>query len=138
MAKDFFHVAVLNSLTKDSWAITADPYRLILSKRVLEIDISADKIIAAERGLDKIAVEVKSFMKESFIYEFYTALGQYLVYETFLARQEPDRQLFMAVSDEVFAARFEKDDDVLFICRKYNLRILIFNKLTHTVESWIK
>ena len=138
MAKDFFHQAVRNSLIEDKWAITADPYRLILSKRVLEIDVSADKIIAAEKGFDKIAVEVKSFLKESFIYEFYTALGQYLVYETFLARQEPDRQLFMAVSDEIFTTRFEKDDDVLFICRKFNIKVLIFNKLTHTVESWIK
>lgn len=56
MAKDFFHQAVRNSLIEDHWAITADPYRLILSKRVLEIHIGADKIIAAEKGFDKIAV----------------------------------------------------------------------------------
>ena len=138
MAKDFFHKAVLNSLTKDNWAITQDPYRLVLSKRVLEIDIGADPIIAAQKGRNKIAVEVKSFLKESFIYEFYTVLGQYLVYETFLARQEPDRQLFLAISDEVYALRFENDDDILFVCQKYNLKILIFNKLNHNIESWIK
>ena len=138
MAKDFFHKAVLNSLTKDNWAITQDPYRLALSKRVLEIDIGADPIIAAQKGRNKIAVEVKSFLKESFIYEFYTVLGQYLVYETFLARQEPDRQLFLAISDEVYALRFENDDDILFVCQKYNLKILIFNKLSHNIESWIR
>ena len=138
MAKDFFHKAVLNSLTKDNWAITQDPYRLVLSKRVLEIDIGADPIIAAQKGRNKIAVEVKSFLKESFIYEFYTVLGQYLVYETFLARQEPDRQLFLAISDEVYALRFENDDDILFVCQKYNLKILIFNKLSHNIESWIR
>ena len=138
MAKDFFHKAVVDSLTKDNWAITQDPYRLVLSKRVLEIDIGAEPIIAAQKGLEKIAVEVKSFLKESFIYEFYSVLGQYLVYETFLARQEPDRQLFLAVSDEVYALRFEKDDDILFVCQKYNLKILIFNKLNHNIESWIR
>ncbi len=138
MAKDFFHKAVVESLTKDNWAITQDPYRLVLSKRVLEIDIGADPIIAAQKGRNKIAVEVKSFLKESFIYEFYTVLGQYLVYETFLARQEPDRQLFLAISDEVYALRFENDDDILFVCQKYNLKILIFNKLNHNIESWIK
>ena len=134
MAKDFFHKAVVDSLTKDNWAITQDPYRLVLSKRVLEIDIGAEPIIAAQKGLEKIAVEVKSFLKESFIYEFYSVLGQYLVYETFLAQQEPDRQLFLAVSDEVYALRFEKDDDILFVCQKYNLKILIFNKLNHNIE----
>jgi XisH protein len=138
MAKDLFHKAVLESLTKDNWAITQDPYRLVLSKRVLEIDIGAEPIIAAQKGREKIAVEVKSFLKESFIYEFYSVLGQYLVYETFLARQEPDRQLYLAISDEVYALRFEKDEDVLFVCQKYNLKILIFNKLTNQVESWIR
>jgi XisH protein len=67
-----------------------------------------------------------------------SVLGQYLVYETFLARQEPDRQLYLAISDEVYALRFEKDDDVLFVCQKYNLKILIFNKLTNQIESWIR
>jgi hypothetical protein len=138
MAKDLFHKAVLESLTKDNWAITQDPYRLVLSKRVLEIDIGAEPIIAAQKGREKIAVEVKSFLKESFIYEFYSVLGQYLVYETFLGRQEPDRQLYLAISDEVYALRFEKDEDVLFICQKYNLKILIFNKLTNQIESWIR
>jgi XisH protein len=138
MAKDLFHTAVRNSLTKDNWAITQDPYRLILSKRVLEIDIGAEPIIAAQKGGEKIAVEVKSFLKDSFIYEFYSVLGQYLVYETFLAKQEPDRQLYLAISDEVYSLRFEKDDDVLFVCQKYNLKMLIFNKLNHNVESWIR
>ena len=138
MAKDFFHKAVCESLTNDNWTITQDPYRLTLSKRVLEIDIGAESIIAAQKGVEKIVVEVKSFLRESFIYEFYTVLGQYLVYETFLARQEPDRTLYLAISDEVYALQFEKDDDILFVCEKYNLKILIFNKLNNQIESWIR
>ena len=138
MAKDFFHKAVRESLTNDNWTITQDPYRLTLSKRVLEIDIGAESIIAAQKGVEKIVVEVKSFLRESFIYEFYTVLGQYLVYETFLARQEPDRTLYLAISDEVYALRFEKDDGILFVCEKYNLKILIFNKLNNQIESWIR
>ena len=138
MAKDLFHKAVRESLTNDNWTITQDPYRLTLSKRVLEIDIGAESIIAAQKGVEKIVVEVKSFLRESFIYEFYTVLGQYLVYETFLARQEPDRTLYLAISDEVYALRFEKDDGILFVCEKYNLKILIFNKLNNQIESWIR
>lgn len=65
MAKDFFHKTVRESLTHDNWAITQDPYRLILLKRVLEIDLAAEPIIAAQKGGQKIVVEVKSFLKES-------------------------------------------------------------------------
>ena len=40
------------------------------------MDIAAEKLICAERGNQKIAVEVKSFIKASTISEFHSALGQ--------------------------------------------------------------
>lgn len=138
MARDLFHNIVRASLENDNWRISQDPYRLPLSARTLEIDLGAEQIIAAENGVEKIAVEVKSFLKDSFIYEFYSVLGQYLVYQEFLSRQEPDRQLYLAVSDEVYKLRFVNDKDVLHICRKYELKMLIFNKLDFVIESWIK
>ena len=138
MARDLFHNIVRASLENDNWRISQDPYRLPLSARTLEIDLGAEQIIAAENGVEKIAVEVKSFLKDSFIYEFYSVLGQYLVYQEFLSRQEPDRQLYLAVSDEVYKLRFVNDKDVLHICRKYNVKMLIFNKLDFVIESWIK
>ena len=138
MARDLFHNIVRASLENDNWRISQDPYRLPLSARTLEIDLGAEQIIAAENGVEKIAVEVKIFLKDSFIYEFYSVLGQYLVYQEFLSRQEPDRQLYLAVSDEVYKLRFVNDKDVLHICRKYELKMLIFNKLDFVIESWIK
>lgn len=38
------------------------------------IDLGAEPILAAERAGEKIAVEIKSFLGESNIYEFHTAL----------------------------------------------------------------
>jgi hypothetical protein len=44
----------------------------------MQIDLGAEKILAAERGEEKIAVEIKSFISSSNISEFHTALGQFL------------------------------------------------------------
>jgi hypothetical protein len=81
MAKDIFHQTVKEALEKDGWTITHDPF--ILEKGLgakLEIDLGLEKIITAQKGTEKIAVEVKSFLKPSLINEFHTVLGQYLNY----------------------------------------------------------
>lgn len=39
------------------------------------IDLGAEKLIAAQRDQEKIAVEVKSFLRGSAISEFHTAVG---------------------------------------------------------------
>jgi hypothetical protein len=47
----------------------------------MSIDLAAEKLIAAEREGEKIAVEVKSFLeRSSAISEFHTALGQFINY----------------------------------------------------------
>ena len=45
----------------------------------LQIDLAAENAIAAERGSEKIAVEIKSFIADSDISSFHTAFGQYLI-----------------------------------------------------------
>lgn len=73
MAKDKFHQIAKNALINDGWLVTNDPYHIrdkTLVSKSLEIDLAAEKIIAAERGTEKIAVEVKSLIADSTIYEF--------------------------------------------------------------------
>ena len=53
--------------------------------------------IAAERNGQKIAVEVKTFIGTSTIFEFHTALGQLINYRYALEVQEPERVLYLAV-----------------------------------------
>jgi hypothetical protein len=138
MARDIIHNEVRTSLENDNWTITHDPYSLYLETRTLSIDLGGEKIIGAEKGPEKIAVEIKSFLKESFIYDFYEAFGQYLVYEDFLAEQDPERTLYLAVTEEVFAKKFENDNDVLRICRKYKVKILIIDAQNQIIEQWIR
>ena len=64
MAKDLYHDLVRIALEKDGWTITDDPYYLTLETTKLKVDLGAERIIAAERGMEKIAIEIKSFLKE--------------------------------------------------------------------------
>jgi XisH protein len=47
----------------------------------MQIDLGAEKLIAAEKDNQKIAVEIKSFLRTSKITDFYNALGQFLPYK---------------------------------------------------------
>jgi tRNA uridine 5-carbamoylmethylation protein Kti12 len=102
MAKDIFHEIVKNTLINDGWSITHDPLTIKLSKRSLFIDLGAEKIIAAERGKDKIAVEVKSFVGLSPITDFYKALGQYQLYVLALRKKYPFTILYLAMPQESY------------------------------------
>ena len=64
-ARDAFHQVVKNALQKDSWQITHDPLTFNLGGVKMSIDLAAEKLIAAERQGEKIAVEVKSFLEKS-------------------------------------------------------------------------
>ncbi len=75
-ARDVFHESVKSALMKDNWVITHDPLRLKFSEDDrLRIDLGAEQLLAAERGVQKIAVEVKSFLSESAMFDFHLALG---------------------------------------------------------------
>lgn len=91
--KDIFHDCVKVALVKDGWQISHDPYSLKVGKKDLFIDLGAEKLIAAEKGSAKIAVEIKSFVSPSEIQDLENALGQYILYQNVLQRIEPDRIL---------------------------------------------
>jgi hypothetical protein len=44
------------------------------------VDLAAERLIAADRDGEKIAVEIKSFLNPSAIADFHQALGQFLSY----------------------------------------------------------
>ncbi len=75
MARDKYHELVKRLLIEEGWRVTDDPLfiKTLISK--LEVDLGAEKIIAAEKGQIKIAVEIKSFLGHSTMHDFYKALG---------------------------------------------------------------
>ena len=74
-AKDIFHDPFKTALLKDGWTVTHDPYSLKVGKKDLFIDLGAEKLLAAEKDTQKIAVEIKSFVSPSEIKDLEIALG---------------------------------------------------------------
>jgi XisH protein len=138
MAKDIYHEIVRIALEKDEWSITADPYKLLMTnRRPLEVDLAAEKMIAAEKGATKIAVEIKSFLSDSFMRDWYTAVGQYSTYDRLIAKREPGRQLFLAIPEAVYLDAIKDDKDIWGLCVELNVRLIIFDVLTKTIVEWI-
>jgi hypothetical protein len=90
-AKDIYHDVVRNALLKDGWTITHDPFTLTVGQKDVFVDFGAERLLAAERGQEKIAVEIKSFVGASDIRDLELAVGQYALYRSLLRRLEPDR-----------------------------------------------
>ena len=76
-ARDLFHDAVKQALLKEDWVFTADPLKIKIEGVKLEIDLAAEKVLAAQKAGNKIAVEIKSFLKTSAITDFHAALCQF-------------------------------------------------------------
>lgn len=137
MAKDVFHQQVKNALIKDGWNITHDPLTIRISEAVkLQIDLAAETTIAAERDSEKIAVEIKSFVGDSDISAFHTALGQYLNYCQAIEEQEPDRNVYLAIPLETYQDFFQ----LPFIqraLRRYQVKLIIYNPKLEEIKQWI-
>jgi len=106
-AKDLFHDCVRHALIHDGWTITHDPLRLTWGDKDLYVDLGAERLMAAEKSGQRIAVEIKSFVGDSGVDDLEKAVGQYVLYRAVLAQREPERVLFLAVPEliirDVFA-----------------------------------
>lgn len=137
MARDLYHQDVKEALKKDGWEITHDPYYLDIDDSVpMEIDLGAEKLICAERGTEKILVEVKSFLNRSLTYDFHGAYGQYRIYRRGAAKTAPERILFLAIPEDVYK-EIETRPFYVELIEEEHINILVFNPLTKTITSWI-
>jgi len=136
-AKDKHHEAVKNALIKDGWTITHDPYILEMDdQEKLYVDLAAERILAAERGEQKIAIEIKSFISTSFFTDFHQALGQYMSYQWLLEDKEPTRKLYLAVPIDTLIWFQEKMLPQKAI-QKLPLSLFFYNEVTEKIEKWI-
>jgi len=137
MARDLFHNVVKNALIQEGWQITHDPFPVNYGDVQMQIDLGAERIIAATKDQETIAVEVKSFINPSAISEFHTAVGQYLNYRRALRSQEPLRILYLAVPsqtyEEFFRLRFIEEG-----VREYQISLVIYDIEDRRILKWIK
>lgn len=136
MARDKIHDAVKNALIKDGWQITHDPYELEFGQVNVRVDLAARKPFAAEKNGRKIAVEIKSFLNRSGIYDFERAVGQYILYRLFLEEVEPVRHLYLAVSDFTYQELFQRQG-INFAIRRLHISLVIIRLPREEVVTWI-
>ena len=134
-AKDIYHDAVRNALESDGWIVTDDPLSIDFGDVKMKIDLGAEQLIAAEKEGQKIAVEIKTFLGTSTIYEFHTALGQFFNYRFALKIEDPERILYLAIPlstyDDFFSRRFTQ-----MIMEEAQLKLIVFEPIQEAIVKW--
>jgi hypothetical protein len=137
MARDIFHQVVKEALVKAGWTITHDPFPVDYGDVQMQIDLGAERLLAATKDTEEIAVEIKSFASPSAISEFHTAVGQYLNYRRALRAQEPSRVLFLAVPsqtyNEFFRLRFIQEG-----VEEYQIHLLVYDVEERSILKWTR
>jgi len=133
--RDIFHDAVKNALVKEGWTITNDPLFIQFGGVDMYVDLGAEKILAAEKGGQKIAVEIKSFVGASIISEFHTALGQFMNYRLALDARDPTRTLFLAVPQDIYKAFFTLEFGQTVI-QRYQLKLIVYHVEKEVIVKW--
>jgi hypothetical protein len=134
-ARDLYHDAVKNALAKDGWTITHDPYILTFGQKNVFVDLGAEQILAAQRGTEKIAVEIKSFRGPSDIQDLEAALGQYVFYRSLLGRFEAERRLFLAVPESAFVSTLE-EPIARPVLEDLGVALLVFDPQREAIVRW--
>ncbi len=120
------------------WTITDDPLRLIYGGEKLYVDLGAERnTIAAEKGSEKIAVEIKGFLSRSVMQDLEEALGQFRLYLIVMAETEPDRVLYLAVPHRVYESLFCERFGQLILKKEDNLRLIVFDEEQERIVTWV-
>jgi XisH protein len=81
-------------------------------------------------------VEVKDFDSSSVISELEKTMGQLQLYQWALESQDPHRQLFLAVSQAIYAKHFQKPIFQLAIAHN-KINMIVYDPDLEMILKWI-
>ncbi|MFN7617044.1 MAG: XisH family protein [Pseudanabaena sp.] len=136
-AKDRFHAVVRIALEKEQWNVTDDPLRLDIGGTKFEIDLGAEQLLAAERGKEKIAVEIKTFLSDSPLTDYHAALGQFLNYRLALEIADSTRILYLAVPVGVYESFFKREFAQVSL-ERYQIKLIIYDIIQEVIIQLIR
>ena len=134
--RDIYHDTVKRALQKDGWTITHDPFPLQIGKKRLSADLGAERLISAEKGIQKIVVEVKSLVGQSDVKDLEQALGQYVLYRQILNEMGIERILYLAVSRSTFNSVFTIELGQVLL-KNQIIRLIVFDEEREASAQWI-
>lgn len=117
--------------------ITDDLLKLKFGNINFQIDLGAERVIAAEKAGKKIAVEIKSFLNPSAITDFYSALGQFLSYRLALTNNQNDRILYLAVPLDAYQTFFQLEFTQIAV-QNYQIWLIVYDPVNEVIVQWIK
>lgn len=135
-AKDIYHDTVKRALQKDGWIITHDPFPLQIGRKRLSADLGAEGLINAEKGTQKIVVEVKSFVGRSDVKDLEQALGQYILYRQVLNEMRIDRSLYLAIFQPIFNSVFTIELGQVLL-KNQIIKLIVFDDKSEAIVQWI-
>ena len=137
-AKDLYHDSFVRALRKDGWTITDDPLFLNIADTDLLIDLGAERIVAAERENERIAIEIKSFLSKSAVQDLKEAAGQFVLYEEALKRSpaNADRSLYLGIRLRVYASLFVGGIGRILL-ESNRVQLIVFDEDSEEITNWI-
>jgi hypothetical protein len=136
-ARDAIHDAVKAALIKGGWTITHDPYSFQFGDRDLYADLGAERALGAEKGDERIAVEVKSFVGPSPVHDLENAIGQFILYQLLLKQSDPERRLFLAMPERSYRLLLS-DADGQLVVEGAGLSLLTVDATSQEIIRWLK
>ena len=109
----------------------------LFASTAIFVDLGAEKLIAAEKSNQKIAVEIKSFIGASLINDLEKALGQYILYSEILREKQESRILYLAIKRSVYEDIFEEPIGKLLLKRNI-VNLLVFDQVEEVILQWIQ
>jgi len=126
---DACHEEVAEALRREGWQVENESRRVYMD-RAINIDLRA------VRASENTFIEVKCFPQLAIPDEQYTAVGQYLMYRTFLRLIQIPDPLYLAVPVTIYDDEF----DVVMkeTLNEYHIKLLIFDPTGERSLQWIE
>jgi hypothetical protein len=138
MSMDLCQPAVEIALQKEGWTVVASPKSLITDDETFYIGLKAERRVKVSEVLPAtVYIEVKCFHSTGKYKrdDFYTAVGQYIVYRTIMEMQSTDVALYLAIPSETYD---EFSPTILKVLEINKIRIIIVDLAKERVTQWIR
>ncbi len=125
---DTCHDAVADALRREGWQVENEAPRRF-KRRIVNFDLRAS------REGHRTFIEVKCFPGRAIPDEQYVAVGQYLVYRTFLRLVQISDPVYLAIPSTIY----EKFDEVMLeTLYEHRIKLLIFDPTDRRRLQWIE
>ncbi len=107
-----------------------------IGKKRLSVDLGAERLLSAEKGTQKIVVEIKSFLGRSDVDDLEDALGQYVLYREIMKEIQIERELFLAIPHRTFTSLFQIPVGMVLL-QHHILNLLVYDEKKEVITEWI-